>query len=213
MDERMETAIKNLERNHIKVYYVETSDAVVPLVRKLLSDGDIVSVGGSESLFEAGVIDLLRNGHYRFLDRYAPGLTKGQIEKIYYETMSCDVYFCSANAVTEAGELYNVDGNANRISAIAYGPKSVIMVVGKNKLVPDLETAIRRVKTAVAPEICARRGRNTYCAKIGHCVSLSGSMTSGCDSFERTCCSYLVTGYQRIKERIKVVFVGERLGI
>jgi hypothetical protein len=130
--------------------------------------------------------------------------------------MDADAYFCSSNAVTEAGELYNVDGNSNRISAIAFGSKSVIMIIGKNKIVKNLDEAIKRIKTVTSPQLCKLKGRKTYCEKTGYCVSMStenSSMTAGCDSPERICCSFLVTGKQRFKNRIKVILVNENLGI
>lgn len=220
----IEKVMRNLEKNNIKPFFVKTKEEVVEQVSQLLDDGDTVTVGGSVSLFEAGIIEHLRCGRYNFLDRYAAGLTDSKIRNspisseirgIYLKSMDADAYFCSCNAVTEAGELYNVDGNANRISAISFGPKSVIMIVGKNKIVTDLNEAIRRVKTVAAPKICRKRGNNTYCREIGHCVSVENgqdSMTSGCDSIERVCCSYLVTGKQRVKDRIKVILVDEELG-
>lgn len=216
MDGRMEAVMRGLERNNIRPYFVKKREEVVPLAAGLLRAGETVSAGGSLSLKECGVLDLLSGGDYRCLDRYAPGLTDDEIKSVFVEAMGADTYFCSANAVTEAGELYNVDGNANRVSAIAHGPKSVIMVVGRNKLVPDLDAAVLRVKTLVAPRICQRRGRRTYCREAGRCVSLAEGrtdMTSGCDSPERVCCTYLVTGRQRVKDRIKVILVDEELGI
>ena len=126
--------------------------------------------------------------------------------------MGADTYFCSANAVTTQGELYNVDGNANRIAAIAYGPKRVIMVVGINKIVPDLEAAIHRVKTVAAPRNVERLGCNTYCQKAGHCMGVDGGMTDGCGAVGRICSGYLVSGWQRHKERIQVILVGESCG-
>lgn len=214
MDANLELTMQNLEKNNIKAFCVETRSQVAPLVSGLLRDGDTVTAGGSASLFEAGIIDHLGCGRYRFLDRYADGLSEREIADIYFESMKADAYFCSANAVTENGELYNVDGNANRVSAIAYGPKSVIMVVGKNKLVKTLDDAMLRVKTIVAPKICRLRGRNTPCRETGQCVSLTsgGGMADGCNSGDRTCCSFLVCGRQRVKHRIKVIFVDEDLG-
>lgn len=215
MDAKIEKTMQSLIKNNIKPYFAETKQEVVPLITRLLRDGDTVSAGGSMSLFACGVIEYLRCGRYRFLDRYEPDLSEADIRSIYLRAMDADAYFCSSNAVTENGELYNVDGNANRISAISYGPKSVIMVVGKNKIVPDLEEAVKRVKSVTAPQICRRRGSRTYCRETGYCIAIANGqteMTSGCDSAERRCCTYLVTGRQRVKDRIKVILVNEGLG-
>ena len=126
------------------------------------------------------------------------------------------MYFTSTNAVTENGELYNVDGTGNRVAAIVYGPKSVVVVCGYNKIVRDLKEAEMRVKEIAAPANTIRLNKNTYCSKCGVCVSAkdgeSTGLAKGCKSEDRICCSYLVSGYQRQKNRIKVIIVGEELG-
>lgn len=208
----LETVMKNLRKNHLNPQYVPTKADVVPLVERILADEDTVAVGGSVTLDETGVIDLLRSGKYRFLDRYAEGLSREQREDIFRRSFFADAYLCSSNAVTEQGELYNVDGTGNRVAAIAYGPKKVIVVVGVNKLVKDLDEAAKRVKTCAAPPNTRRLGFETYCNKAGHCMKVDGGMTEGCASDMRICCSYLVTGYQRQTDRIHVILVGEDCG-
>ena len=211
----LQKTIKNLEANHMKVYYVDQKEEVVPLIASLVPKGSKVAVGGSMTLFETGVIDHLKSGGYDFLDRYAENLTREQVLAIYQESFSVETYFTSTNALTEQGELYNVDGNGNRISALQHGPKSVIVVAGINKIVPDLETAIHRVKTVAAPKNCVRLHCDTYCSKTGHCVSLNKEnpeMTDGCSSESRICCQYSICAKQRNKDRIKVILVGEELG-
>ena len=133
--QRMERTAAALRKNNMEAYCVKTADEVVPLVKTLLAEGATVGAGGSMTLEECGVMDLLRSGAYHFLDRGAPGLTPEDIGKIYRQIFSADCYFASANAVTEAGEILNVDGNANRVAAITFGPASVILVVGSNKIV------------------------------------------------------------------------------
>lgn len=202
-----------LRKNNMEVVCVDTAADVVPLLRTMIKTGETVAVGGSQSLADADVLSLLRNGDYRFLDRYAPGLTPDQIREIFVGSLGADVYLCSANAVTEKGELYCVDGNANRIAALCYGPRSVILVVGKNKIVPDLAAAHRRVKTVAAPRNTARLGCDTPCAKTGVCCAVdSTDPTDGCSSASRICCSYLTLGKQRTEGRIKVILVDEPLG-
>ena len=114
--------------------------------------------------------------------------------------------------MTERGELYNVDGFANRVAAIANGPKKVIMVVGINKIVPDLDAAIRRVKTIAAPLNTKRLNCDTYCYHTGVCMGLEGGMTDGCNAPGRICCNYLVSAHQRHPDRITVILVGEPCG-
>lgn len=206
------TAIAALERNNMRGYYVETAAEVPALVASLLHKGDTVAVGGSVTLEETGVMELLRNGDYQFLDRYAEGLSREQVTAIFQKSVFADAYLCSSNAVTLRGELYNVDGNSNRIAAIAFGPRSVILVVGVQKLVPDLEAAVERVKTIAAPQNAKRLSCDTYCAGTGSCAGTGAGMTVGCGTDTRICCNYLVSAKQRHKDRIKVIFVGEHVG-
>lgn len=209
---KVQTAMAALARNKIASSYVATAAEVPAAVAALLNKGDTVAVGGSVTLDETGVMDLLRNGDYNFLDRYAEGLSRDDVMDIFRQSFFADAYICSSNAVTLRGELYNVDGNSNRIAAIAFGPKSVIMVVGVQKLVPDLEAAQERVKTIVAPKNAQRLSCDTYCAKTGTCAGADGGMTLGCAKDARICCNYLVSAQQRHENRIKVIFVGEPVG-
>ena len=212
MNETVQKVIENLRKNRIAVEYVSSKEDVLPLVKAILPIGCTVATGGSKSLSKTGVMDLLTNGDYRFLDRMAPELTAEERQQVTLDGGQADVYLCSSNAITEDGELYNVDGNCNRISAIAFGPKRVIMVVGVNKIVPDLNAAINRVKTIAAPMNTKRLNCDTYCNKTGVCMGVDGKMTDGCNSPARICCNYLVSGQQRVPNRITVILVGESLG-
>ncbi len=208
MRKRIEKTAKNLKENNMEVYIAENFADAVATVKKLIKPGDTISSGGSMSLIESGVMELLQSGDYNYLDR----ANTDDVEKLYRDTFSADAYLCSCNAVTENGELYNVDGNSNRVAAIAYEPKSVIMVVGINKLVPDLESAAKRVKTFAAPPNCVRLSCNTFCSKTGECSGLSGNMTDGCANNARICCNYLISARQRQIGRIKIIFVMKNLG-
>ncbi|MHB8064145.1 MAG: lactate utilization protein [Ruminiclostridium sp.] len=212
---RISKVTKNLEKNNMQVHYVESKEDVVNKVSELLNEGDTVGVGGAVSLSESGILDLLHSGKYNFLDRYEEGLSREDIEKIFIASFSADAYICSSNAITENGELYNVDGNSNRVAAICYGPKSVIMIVGYNKIVRKLDDAVKRVKLIAAPANCDRLSYETYCKEKGECMSFledASDMASGCNSANRICCNYVVSAYQRRKDRIKVIIVGEELG-
>lgn len=211
--EQLESVAAALRRNRMEAVCVDTAAEVVPLIQSWLNVGDTVAVGGSRSLEEVGVLSVLRSGEYRFLDRYASGLTPEQVRAIFVSSFDADAYLCSANAVTERGEVYCVDGNGNRIAAMAFGPRSVILVVGNNKIVPDLDAAERRVKTVAAPQNTARLGCTTPCAESGECCQVDGDYcTDGCGGASRICCSYLALGYQRTPGRIKVILVDEPLG-
>lgn len=208
----IEKTIEALKKRNMTGIYVPTVAQVVPAVRQLLDEGQTVTYGGSQSLYQAGVIEHLRGGRYKLLDRDAPGADKDMIQ---HQAFFADAFLCSANAVTEQGELYNVDGAGNRVAALLYGPRRVILVVGVNKLVYNLEEAVRRVKTFASPPNTMRLSRDTYCEHKGECVAAAaglGGMTEGCASAGRICALYTVVGWQQNPDRIKVLLVGEPLG-
>lgn len=203
----------NLELNNMKAFIAETSGEALDIVKGLLKEGDTVACGGSMTVAEIGAMDILRSGAYNFLDR--EGKTSEEVDKIYREAFSADVYITSSNAITENGELYNVDGNSNRVAAICFGPRSVIIIAGRNKVVKNLDDAVVRVKRFAAPMNTARLGCETYCKSKGECMALASGgscITDGCKSDSRICCSYVVSAQQRIKDRIKVILVNEELG-
>lgn len=210
MNMKIEKAAAALRKNNMAAFYTPSKAAALKKVEELLDKNALVAVGGSVSLAECGVLDLLRSGKYRFLDRHAPNLTPEEIQNIFIASFSADAYLCSANAVTENGELYNVDGNANRVAAICYGPKKVILVVGVNKIVKDIGEAVKRVKTVAAPKNALRLNADTPCKFTGQCVS--EDMTGGCATPNRMCSSFLISSYQKIKDRIAVILVDENLG-
>lgn len=204
----------SLEQNNMKAFITETKEEALGIVKELLTDGCTVTCGGTMTAAEAGVTDLLRSGAYNFLDR-AAAKTPEETEKIYRDAFSADAYITSSNAITENGELYNVDGNSNRVAAICFGPKSVIVIAGRNKIVKNLQEAVVRVKRFAAPMNTVRLGCETYCQSKGECMALASGeygMTEGCKSDSRICCSYVVTAQQRVKDRIKVILVNEELG-
>ena len=132
------------------------------------------------------------------------GLSRDDYEKIFRESFSADTYISSANAITENGELYNVDGNSNRVAAICYGPKSVIIIAGYNKIVSDIDEAIGRVKRTAAPANATRLSLQTYCREKGECMSLAQGETLACGcgslaAFAATTC----VGVSDVKGRIK----------
>lgn len=214
MEERIEKVIEKLKRNKMRAFYCETSAEACELVRSLMPSGCTVSHGGSETLKQVGIIDMLNKGDYNYLDR-SKCESREEIEALYRKCFSADVYLTSSNAVTENGELYNVDGNSNRIACIAYGPESVIVVVGVNKIVGNINEAFERVKKVCAPLNAKRLNVETFCGKKDSCVSLSQDnpyVCDGCGSDARICCNYLISAQQRKKDRITVIIVNEKLG-
>ena len=171
LQKRIEKTMKALERNKMKPFYAKDKGEALRIVQSLLQPGQTITCGGSVTLSECGIIDLLRSGQYHYLDRDRPDLTPEQKKQIFRQAFSADVYLMSSNAVTEEGELYNVDGNSNRVAALAYGPDSVIVVAGCNKIVPDIAAAVERVKKIAAPVNATRLHCSTPCAKTGECMN------------------------------------------
>lgn len=166
----------------------------------LVPEGAVVTMGGCMSAHEIGLVRALKNGNYRFVDRDAMEDKRAAMLAAY----DADVFLSSANAMTEDGELVNIDGNSNRVSAIAQGPRKVVFIVGVNKVCPDLDSALKRARGVAAPTNAQRFGLSTPCAKTGCCAD--------CKSPDTVCCQFLVTRFSRHPGRIHVVLVGEPLG-
>lgn len=203
-EKRIEKTIKALENNKINGYFVKNKEELIKTIEKIVKKNSIVSCGGSMTLFETGVIDHLRSGRYEFLDRYEEGLSNDDIKNIYRKSFFADAYFTSTNAVTENGELYNVDGNGNRVAAMIYGPDKVIVVAGVNKIVKNETEAIERVKCIAAPANAKRLNKETPCSETGNCAY--------CSSPDRICRSYVTIKKQPQKGRMHVIFINENLG-
>lgn len=216
MNENISKVIKSLESNNIKTVFAETKAEVCEIVRDMLFKGAVITAGGSMSLKESGVWEIINSSEYDFRDRTKQGISDEERTEAHKAAVGCDFFFCSSNAVTENGELVNVDGNANRVASIAFGPKRVVMVVGVNKIVKDIDEGLLRVKKIAAPKNAVRLNTGTPCQKLGHCVALEKSdcpaFTEGCKSPNRMCIEYLVSGFQKQKDRITVILCGETLG-
>ncbi len=215
MNEKIKNTMDALKKNNMNAFYAETSKDAVEIALSLISEGDTISHGGSVTLSQLGLIDEFNSGKYNYLDRSKPGLSPDDIMEIYRKTFLADAYFTSSNAVTVNGELYNVDGNSNRVAAMLFGPKKVIVIVGVNKIVDNILDASDRVKRDAAPPNCVRLKKETYCASTGKCVTADDEnayFCDGCSSPDRICCNYTVMSVQRIKDRVNVIIVNENLG-
>ncbi|MEQ8196450.1 MAG: lactate utilization protein [Clostridiaceae bacterium] len=203
-DKRIERTIEALRKNNMNGYLLNSIEELISKIEELVKKDSRVTCGGSVSLFEVGIIDHLRSGRYDFLDRYKEGLSGEELREIYRQAFLCDAYFVSSNAITEAGEIYNVDGNGNRVAAILYGPEKVIIIAGTNKIVKDLDEAIKRTKEISAPANAKRLNRATPCTESGRCMD--------CKSPERICREYTLIRSQGNKDRIHVLFLNEEIG-
>lgn len=201
---RINKVIKALEENNMNGYLVNSKEELISKIEELTNSGDIVACGGSMSLFEAGVIDHLRSGRYEFLDRYKKDLTQEDIKEIYRKSFFADTYFASANAITEDGKIFNVDGNGNRVAAILYGPDKVVLIVGVNKIVKNIEQAVARNRAISGPANAKRLNLSTPCIKTGQCME--------CNIEDRICCEYTVIKRQRNPKRMHVIFINDTLG-
>ena len=203
-EQKILRTIASLEKNNMNGYIVSNKEELINKIISLTNEGEKVSCGGSMSLAETGVMEHLRSGRYDFLDRAKEGLSTKDIDRIYRECFFADTYFSSSNAITEDGELYNVDGNGNRVAALLFGPKKVIIVAGVNKIVKNLDEAIKRNREIAAPANAKRLNKSTPCTKIGYCMD--------CKSLEKICREYTVIKSQKDKNRIHVIFLNDNIG-
>lgn len=195
-----QTVIKGLESRNMSGYYAADKEEALKIALSLVPEKSIVTHGGTSSAREIGLMDALREGDYEYYDRESP---EGK-EKALEVTPTCDVYLASANAITNDGILVNIDGNSNRVSAIAFGPKKVLFIVSLNKVTDDVDGAIKRARNEAATINAQRFDISTPCKKTGTCMN--------CKSPDTICCQFLITRYSKHKDRIHVILVNEDLG-
>lgn len=203
-EDKIQRLIKNLESNNMKGTYLKSREELMAYLNVQIQDDSMVSVGGSQTLFELGLISYLRNREIRFLDRYKGELTGEEKKELYRKSFFADFYFSSSNAITVDGHLYNVDHTGNRVAALLYGPEKVFVIVGINKIVDTVEEAIARVRAVAAPANNVRLNRNTPCVKFGSCVD--------CKVEDRICNEYTLIKRQAVKDRIEVIILPFELG-
>lgn len=192
--------IKGLKSRNMTGYYAKDKDEALKLALDLIPEGSSVTMGGAMSAHEIGLVKTLKEGNYNFIDRddYED---KRQAALLAYDA---DVFLSSTNAMTEDGILVNIDGNSNRVSAIAHGPKKVVMIVGMNKVCSDVDGALKRARNVAAPINAQRFGITTPCTQTGSCMN--------CKSADTICCNFLITRYSRHTDRIHVILVNDSLG-
>lgn len=195
-----ERVIKGLESRGMTGYYVQSKEEALAKALELIPEGSSVTKGGSMSVLEIGLADALINGNYNFCDRDNTS-DKRAAELFAY---SADVFLGSTNAITEDGVLVNIDGNSNRVSAYAYGPKKLILIVGMNKVTKDVDHAMKRARNEAATINAQRFGLSTPCCQKGACFD--------CKSPDTICCQFLITRYERHKGRVHVILVNDNLG-
>lgn len=195
-----QTVIKGLQSRNMSGYYAASREEALSIALSLIPEGSTATMGGGVSVHEIGLVDALKNGNYSFIDRddYAD---KREAALLAYDA---DVFLASCNALTSDGVLVNIDGNSNRVSAIAHGPKKVIFIVGMNKVCDDVDGAMKRARNVAAVTNAQRFNISTPCSKTGTCMD--------CKSPDTICCQFLITRYSRHAGRIHVILVNDNLG-
>lgn len=195
-----QVVIKGLNSRNMTGYYAPDKEAALAKALELIPEGSTVAMGGAASAAEIGLVDAVKSGNYNYIDRDAMEDKRAAV----LAGFDADVYLASANAITNDGIMVNIDGNANRVASIAFGPKKVVFIVGMNKVCNDLDGAMKRARNVAAPANAQRFGLATPCCKTGACMD--------CKSPDTICCQFLITRFSRHKDRIHVILVNDNLG-
>lgn len=204
MNQNITKLINSLEKNNMAGYFVNNTQELLTLLSKLIPQSSSVGSGDSVTLEDTGIFKFLRNGNYEFLDKFNPALSKEEKRDLYIKNFNVDTFITGTSAVTLDGRIFNIDGNGSRVAPMLYGPNQVIIVVGINKIVEDLDSAIKRTRQIAAPLDAKRLGKSTPCTKLNRCID--------CHHKERICNDFVLITGQFIKNRIKVIVVNESLG-
>lgn len=203
-DKRGDMLVKNLKQRHFDAYYCATKGEALDKALSLIPVGASVGWGGCLSCQQIGLLDAVRTGEYRVIDRDACKSAEER-EEAMRQCLFVDTFLTGANALSMDGQMVNIDGNGNRVSAIVYGPKQVIVVAGMNKVEDTLDAAINRARTVAAPMNQQRFGLPNPCTTTGTCAD--------CKSETCICNQILITRHCRPVGRIKFILVGEELGL
>lgn len=191
--------LKGVESRNMTGYYAADRAEALKIALELIPEGSTVTMGGCMSANEIGLTDAVKTGNYTFLDRAAM-----EPREALLAGYDADVFLTSANAMTEDGVMVNIDGNANRVSYIAQGPKKLLVIVGMNKICDDIDGAMKRARNVAAPVNAQRFNINTPCKKTGSCAN--------CKSPDSICCQFLITRFSHHPGRIHVILVNDDLG-
>lgn len=198
------TIIKNLKKRQIEGYYCSSLDEARTKILEMIEADSEVAFGGSMTLQDSGIIEALHSRTDITLYDRAAASSPEEIGAIYRKAFSCDYYLMSTNAITMEGELINIDGNGNRVSALIFGPTNVIIICGMNKIVKDTAEGLSRARNIAAPPNCNRLSRKTPCSITGECED--------CLSPDCICSQTVITRRSQTPNRIKVILVDEVLG-
>ena len=203
IDMIVSTCQKALEANGMKTYVVEDKTQACELVNSLIKDKELVADGGSMTLLETGVMDMLKQRDVTFRSHGDKTMTRAESDEEARRAFFADTFLMSANAISEQGEIFNTDGHGNRVSAMIFGPKQVIILAGYNKIVKDEPAAWERIRTIAAPANCVRLQKQTPCSHVGECRD--------CHSKDRICSSHVKINYDQ-EDRLRIILIKEALG-
>jgi L-lactate utilization protein LutB len=202
-EKRAHLLVENLRKRHFDAVYCKTKEDALQMALQMVPEGATVGWGGATSAMQIGLMDALNNGNYNALDR-DKCKTQEEREQLLKDCLFSDVFLTGANALSLDGQMVNIDGQGNRVSAIIYGPKSILVIAGMNKVMDDLDSAINRARTVAAPMNQQRFGHNNPCNITGSCTD--------CKTETCICNHIVVTRHCRPTGRIKFILVGEALG-
>ena len=202
-DKKGEVLVKNLQNRHFEAYYCPTAEQALEKALTLIPEGASVGWGGATSATQIGLLDAIRRGPYTAYDRE---MAQNPEERaaIAGQCLTADVFVTGANALSLDGQMVNIDGLGNRTAAIIYGPKTVLVIAGMNKVCADLQAAVQRARTVAAPTNQQRFLGNTPCTATGVC--------GDCKNEDCICNQIVITRHCRPAGRIKLILVGENLG-
>ncbi len=197
--------VEALKKRHFEAYYISDSKDVAAKVLELIPADHSVSWGGTMTVDALGIKKMLADKGYKIIDR-ATAKSPEESEELMHQALNCGTFLMSSNAITETGELFNIDGKGNRVAALCYGPKSILIIAGMNKIVKDMDAAYSRVRNYAAPVNNQRfPDSKAPCSLTGECAN--------CLSPDSICCQFVETRMCQPEGRIKIILIGEDLGI
>ena len=205
IEKMMERTVKALSSNYFDAHSFTNRESLINSIMQYATPGSKIGIGGSLSVREIGLIERLSDQNTKVLDHWRQGLTKEEIGAIRLSQLTCDLFLSSANAITEKGDIVNIDGFGNRVNAMTFGPKKVIIIAGYNKIVPDINSALDRIKRVAAPLNAKRLGLPLPCAETGYCHD--------CKTEARICRVTSIIQRRPSGTDVSVYLINEELGL
>jgi len=207
---QIEKALKNLRANNFVVQFAKNREIAEEIILNMISKDTVVGIGDSATIRQIGILKELKKRGTKILNPFSRKLTTdsnklGTRNKISRKIFTCDILVTGTNAVTTDGKLVNIDAVGNRVAAMIFGPKKVIIAAGRNKIVKDTEEALHRIKTAIAPYHAKTKNFATLCAKTGKC--------SNCSSKHRICNVTTIMEKKPWRTDITIILIDEDLGL